>query len=113
MADLICRRGDTFSRTLNVKDANGALINCTGYVIAFTARKQPASTDVTTDTDAVITGTIAGQATGIHTLTLSTAQTTVDPYIYLADIQVRKNDGTIHSSRALTFEVTADITRGA
>jgi hypothetical protein len=96
-----------------VKDANGALINCTGYVLAFTARKQPAATSTTTDTDATITGTIAGQASGIHTLTLSAAQMTVDPYIYLADIQVKKNDGTIHSSRALTLEVTADITRGA
>jgi len=110
---IIINRGDTYSRTINLKDSAGDLIDATGYTIYFTVRKNVVSTSSSSDTDAIIYETIAGDASGIHTLTVTSTETNVDPGNYFYDIQIKKSDDTISSSSASSFVVNGDITRAA
>ena len=112
MADTITiNRGDTYTRTLNLKDADGVAIDATGWTIYFTVRNTPASTSTTTDIDSLITVTIDGEATGIHTLTLTSTQTDINPGNFFYDTQIKKADGTINSSDSSDFIINGDITR--
>jgi len=104
-------RGDTYSRTINLKDSSGTLIDATGYSIYFTIRKVVAATSASTDTDAIITKTISGEASGVHELTLTSSDTNVDAAKYLYDIQIKKSDNTIISSTSAYFVVNGDVTR--
>ena len=104
-------RGDTYSRTINLKDSAGDLIDATNYTIYFTVRKNIVSTSSSSDTDALISETIAGDASGVHTLTVTAAETNIEPGSYFYDIQIKKSDDTISSSSASSFVVNGDITR--
>jgi len=104
-------RGDTYSRTINLKDSAGDAIDATGYTIYFTVRKHTASTSSSSDTDALIYKTVAGDASGIHTLTVSSTETNIEPGSYFYDIQIKKSDNTISSSSVSSFVVNGDITR--
>ena len=104
-------RQDTYAKTLNTKDSNGDLIDASGWTIYFTVRKIVADTSVSTDSDAVITQTIPGEASGIHTLTLTPTQTNIDPANYLYDIQIKKSDTDISSSTKASFVIDGDVTR--
>lgn len=104
-------RQDTYIRTLNLKDSNGDLIDATGWTIYFTIRKTVADTSIITDSDSVINKIISGDASGIQTLTITSAETNVNPGNYLYDIQIKKSDDTISSSASGSFIVNGDITR--
>lgn len=106
-------RGDTYSRTINLKDSSGTLIDATGYTIYFTVRKDSPANSSSTDTDAVITKTIDGDVSGVHTLTVSASETNFSPGNYLYDIQIKKSDNTIISSSSSSFVVNGDITRAS
>ena len=106
-------RGDTYSRTINLKDSAGTLIDATGWTIYFTVRKNVTDSSVSTDTNSIIHNTIAGDASGIHTLTLSSTETNINPRSYYYDIQIKKSDDTISSSVAGSFVVNGDITRAS
>ena len=106
-------RGDTYSRTINLKDSAGDLIDATNYTIYFTVRKHIASTSSSSDTDALIYKTVVGDASGVHTLTVTAAETNIEPGSYFYDIQIKKSDNTISSSIASSFVVNGDITRSA
>lgn len=104
-------RQDTYSRTVNIKDADGNLIDASGWTIYFTIRKHVAKTTTLTDTDSIVTKTIAGDASGIQTLTLTSDDTDVDPKTYIYDFQIKKGDGTISSSASAKFIISGDVTR--
>lgn len=104
-------RGDTYSRTVNIIDSAGDPINASGWTIYFTVRKIPASNSSTSDTDAVINKTVAGDVSGIQTLTVTSTETNISPGNYFYDIQIKKSDNTISSSSASSFVVNGDITR--
>ena len=106
-------RGDTYSRTINLKDSAGDAIDATGYTIYFTVRKNVVSTSSSSDTDALISETIAGDASGVHTLTVTAAETNIDPGNYFYDIQIKKSDDTISSSTKASFIINGDVTRAA
>jgi len=106
-------RGDTYSRTINLLDSSGDAIDATGYTIYFTVRKNVVATSSSTDTDALISETIAGDASGIHTLTVTAAETNIDPGNYFYDIQIKKSDDTISSSTKASFIINGDVTRAA
>lgn len=109
--DITLNRQDTYSRSVNIQDSAGDYIDCTGWTIYFTVRDNTPITSVTTDTGALISKTITGEASGIHTLTLTSEDTDVDPSTYLYDFQIKKGDGTISSSTKASFIVKGDITR--
>ena len=104
-------RGDTYSRTINLKDSSGDFINATGWTISFTVRKNVVSTSSSSDTDALIHETISGDASGIHTLNVTSTESNINPGKYLYDIQIKKSDNTISSSSVGSFVVNGDITR--
>lgn len=104
-------RGDTYSRTINIKDSDGVAINATGWNIYFTVRKNVADKSSSSDTDALISATVSGAASGIQTLTVSSTDTNITPGKYIYDIQIKKGDGTISSSSSAIFTIAGDITR--
>ena len=106
-------RGDTYSRTINIKDSDGVLIDATDWTIYFTVRKNVADSSVASDTNSIIHKTIAGDASGVQTLTLSATETNINPRSYFFDVQIKKADDTISSSTAGSFVVNGDITRAS
>ena len=100
-------RGDTYVRTINLLDSAGDPIDATGWTIYFTVRKNVADTSATSDTDK----TVAGDVSGIHTLTVSSTETNITPGNYFYDIQIKKADDTISSSSSASFVINGDITR--
>ena len=104
-------RGDTYVRTINLKDSAGDLIDATGYTIYFTVRKYVADKSSSSDTDALISETVAGDVSGIQTLTVSSTDTNIIPGNYFYDIQIKKSDDTISSSSSAIFIINGDITR--
>lgn len=104
-------RGDTYTRTINLKDAAGDLIDATGWTICFTVRIAIPDTSTTADVDAVIAKEIPGDVSGIQTLLLTSSDTDIEPASYFYDFQIKKDDGTITSSIRSLFIVSGDITR--
>jgi hypothetical protein len=106
-------RGDTYSRTINLKDSAGSFIDATDWLLYFTVRKNITANSSNADADAVISKTISGSGTGIHTMVISSTQTNISPGNYFYDIQIKKSDNTIISSSASSFVVNGDVTRAA
>lgn len=104
-------RQDTYTRTINLIDSSGNPIDATGWIIYFTVRTTASVTSIIDDTNALITKTIAGDVSGVQTLTLTSTQTDVDPGTYKYDIQIKKTDDTISSSTAAAFIINGDISR--
>ena len=104
-------RGDTYSRTINLLDGDGNAIDATGWTIYFTVRKVVADTSTSTDVDALISKTVAGDVSGSQTLTLTSTQTNIEPGDYFYDFEIKKGDNTISSSTSLSFIIKGDITR--
>jgi len=105
-------RGDTFTRTIQFKDGNGAAYDITLWTIWFTIKRDTADSD----SDAIIQKKITAHSdptNGTSTISLTAAETDViDPGTYRYDIQVKKADGTIYSvipTASITF--TPDTTR--
>jgi len=111
VSTITINRQDTYARTINLTDSDGVAIDATGWTIYFTVRKNIPSTSTTTDTDADISKTIAGDVSGIQTLTLSSSDTDITPGTYWYDFEIKKTDDTISSSTKFPFVVKSDITR--
>jgi len=104
-------RQDSFGDILSTRDDNGDLIDASGWTIYFTVRREVVDTSIYTDSDAVISVEIAGQSSGLHTLSLTPTQTNIEPGNYFYDVQVKKSDTDIESSGKKLFIVNGDITR--
>ena len=105
----IVNRSDTFEEPLELKDANGELITDT-WTWRFTVRDSLPDTNVTNDTNAIISksGTFID---GKDILTVDSSETNLDPDTYYFDYQLTKPDGNIHSTLYGYFIVESDITR--
>lgn len=113
MTTIKIKRGDSYIKPLNIVDCEGELIDASGWTIYFTVRSSIPPTSTDDDTDAVIAKTIAGSATGQHTLTLTSSDTDIDPEEYVFEVQIKKADNTISSSETGAFVIQADITRSS
>ena len=113
MADdtITINRQDTYVRSIILKDSNNNFINATGYTIYFTVTATVPDTSTTDDTGAVIAKQIAGDSSGIHTLTLTEDDTDLDPETYLYDFQIKNAAGKIESTVRADFIISGDITR--
>lgn len=111
MFELNIKRGDTKNYTLNIKDCQGNLIDCTGWTIYFVVRLTIPPTSEKNDTNSIISKVIAGQSTGIHSLTITSSDSDIDPKRYLAEIQYKKPDNSIYSSDIGNLNIKPDIVR--
>lgn len=105
------KRNDGKTYSLEVRDKSGDLIDCTGWTINFTVRDVIPATAIVDDSGAIISKTITGEASGIHSIPILKTDTQIDPKTYLYDIQYYRADGIPHSSETGKFIVEADITR--
>lgn len=104
------KRGDTYTRTINLK-TNDELIDATGYTIYFTVRASAPDTSDSDDSGATIAKTISGEATGIHSLELSSTDTNEDSGTYYFEFQVKNASGKIYSTITGKFIIEDDLTR--
>lgn len=111
MANIKIKRNDTYSDVLKTLDCNGDLVDASGWTIYFTVRSSIPATTIVDDTDAVISKTITGLASGEHTLTLTKTETDIAPGDYVFDIQIDYGDGTQKSSETGILVIQPDITR--
>jgi len=108
------KRNDTYIRSVKTKSkSTGELIDATGWTIYFTVREEIPDTATEDDTGAIISKTMVGSSTGIHTLTLTDEDTDIDPKEYVFDMQIIKADNSIHSTETGKFVIQADITRSS
>lgn len=87
-------RGDTEVLSGTVTDSTGTAYNITGYTIKFTVKKRYGDPD----TEAIIgpvAGVIVSGAAGTYTVSLTKAQTYVDPDNYVYDVQIYLADNSI------------------
>lgn len=111
MANIRIKRGDNRILTINTVDCEGTLVDASGWTIYFTVRLAIPATSVVTDNDAIISKTITGLSTGVHTMELTKTDTNIDPKKYVFDFQINKADGSPYSSETGIFIIQADITR--
>ena len=106
-----CRKGDTTTIQITLKDSTGTAINITGYTIWLTIK--PVFN--TSDTSPV--PTIQKKATaftdptnGTHLYTLTNTDTSISTGAYVYDIQVKDVSGTITTPIVGDFEVLPEVT---
>ena len=112
MEELEITRGDDVSIDFTYKDADGAAIDITGYTLFLTAK--PAIDADTGDAEAVISAEVTSHSDAVNgesIFTLTAAETTQTPAIYLADVQVKNTGGSIVSSSLFNLVIKPDITR--
>ena len=111
LTDQECTRNTTFAFNINFT-TNGSPVDITGYEVKFTVREEIPDTKVKDDTDAKIAKTYTnGGALGVIAVSLTADETNLDPKTYKYDIQYKKPNGDIFSSRAYDFVVHGDVTR--
>jgi len=105
--DITCRKGDTFSLTLNMTDSAGTAINLSAYSFLMQAR------DASTDADTGFTFTIAsnsGGTTGKLVITSSDIDT-AGSYIYdLQTTETAPDPDIIQTWLYGTFTINDDVT---
>lgn len=107
--NLVIEKGATFSRTFTYKDANGALINLTGYTARMHIRKQKGSVDMLVSLTSS-SGITLGGALGTVAIVISataTAAIAVDSGVYdielvTGDTVLRFLEGTVTFSPEVT-----------
>lgn len=110
MTDITVKRGDTFKRRIILKDNSGNPIDATGWTIWFTVRKYIVSSNIKSDSEALISQNFEGTSDGIIIFTISSEDMDLEVGTFYYDIQIKNSNGII-SSDIGKFIVTADITR--
>jgi hypothetical protein len=105
-ANLVVDQGATFTATIDLTDAAGAIFNLLNYTVAAQMRKNYASSTATAFT-ASHTG-----ATGKINLSLSSNTTgALEPGRYLYDVEITSQGGTVTRVVEGIVTVTPGITR--
>lgn len=105
-ANLVVDQGSTFSATIDVANASGAVFNLTGYTVAAQMRKNY------TSNTAVTFGATHGGVQGNITLTLNyTATAAIEPGRYLYDVEITSPGGAITRVVEGIVTVTPGMTR--
>lgn len=103
------KRGDTWSRTLEFEDSNGARINITGWTIFFTAKVKADDPDASAVISKTIT-TLSNPTNGEAEIVLSYSDTNLTIGQYLFDIQVKTAANEIITVLEGIITITKDIT---
>jgi len=108
MSEITINRGNTFSGTVTVTNADGTAKDITGYTLFFTVKKN-SNSDIVTDSDAIISKTVTSHSDptgGITTISLTSTDTTINPGTYFYDIKFKDSTGTwVRSSNTDKFNV--------
>jgi len=108
--DITCRKNDTFSLVLNIKDASGTAINVTtdNYTFEMEVR---ASTDATGTIIPDSEITTSGDSDGTLTITISNSDMAKDAGTYVYDLQATKvSDSSVTTWLYGTFTINEDVT---
>lgn len=105
-ANLVVDQGTTFSATIDLTDASGAVFNLTGYTVAAQMRKNYASSTA-------VNFTASHSSTGgeIFLSLTSTTTSTIEPGRYLYDVEITSSGGSITRVVEGIVTVTPGITR--
>ena len=100
-------QGTTFSADIDVTDADGDILNLTGYTVAGQMRKSYNSTTFT-----AFSASISNATGGVVTIGLSATQTNAlkaGRYVY--DVEITASDATVTRIIEGQIEVTPGVTR--
>ena len=100
-------QGTTFSADIDVTDADGDILNLTGYTVAGQMRKSYNSTTFT-----AFSASISNATGGVVTIGLSATQTNAlkaGRYVY--DVEITASDATVTRIVEGQIEVTPGVTR--
>ena len=107
--DIVTYRGDDFSTNLVFRDADGAVVDITGWKIFFTVKKHRDAADSTASIAVTIDPT--DPTNGVALVVVSHTITDLLTGTFYYDFKFKKADGTIQTivSGGITFE--RNITR--
>ena len=100
-------QGTTFSADIDVTDADGDILNLTGYTVAGQMRKSYNSTTFT-----AFSASVSNATGGVVTIGLSATQTNAlkaGRYVY--DVEITASDATVTRIVEGQIEVTPGVTR--
>lgn len=104
-------RGDSPVIPIEVRDNQGALLDVTGFVFAFTVSTTPAPEDDTEQLFQLTLPAIADGTSGIVQFQPSTNNTDLSPGVYFYDVQMTTLTPSVRTILAGQFEVQQDVTK--
>jgi len=108
ISNLYIDQGTDFSAVIDVVDANGDVVDLTGYTVAAQIRKTYGSSSAT----ASFTATVSSAASGKITLTLTdTVTAAIDAGRYVYDVNVTSSGGTVTRVIEGQAVITPGVTR--
>lgn len=107
LSNLTVDQGSTFSVTIDVTDADGNILNLTGYTVAGQIRKNYDSSTFT-----AFTGSVSAAVLGKITIALTSTQTnTLVAGRYVYDVEITSGASAITRVLEGQLEVTPGVTR--
>ena len=107
LSNLTVDQGSTFSVTVDITDADGNVLNLTGYTVAGQIRKNYDSSTFT-----AFTGSVSNATLGKITIALTFTQTnTLVAGRYVYDIEITSGSAAITRVLEGQLEVTPGVTR--
>ncbi len=114
--DLICRKGDTFTLNLELKDENNVALDLNDQRNKYTFKMDVRPSDTSELNIVDVTPKISVDTPGLVTFSVDADNMTMDSGLYVYDIQQTRTDGatsTVLSVDTLiygTFKVNEDVT---
>lgn len=105
-ANLVIDQGTSFSATIDVTNADGAVFNLSGYTVAAQMRKNYTSSAATT-----FSSTHNGTGGAITLSLLPAVTATIEPGRYLYDVEVTSSGGSVTRIVEGIVTVTPGMTR--
>ena len=108
--DIICRKNDTFSLDLDIKDESGSALSLLSYTFTMEVRE---SSDATGTVIAASDVTFTGDANGNLNVKVAAADMSISSGTYVYDIQASIGSGATESIQTWVFglfKVNEDIT---
>lgn len=110
--DIVCRKGDTFTLNLELKDEAGVAINIAGHTFLMQVRTSDddaSATDASADVPLLMTATLTDASAGLVTFSKTAADMKlVSSGLYVYDIS-QNNTSTEETILYGTFKVNEDI----
>jgi len=104
--DITCRKGDTFTLTLNFKDSSGTAINLTTYTFKLDVKDATNDSDIIADNVFNYTGGSDGQLV----ISATSSEMNVNSGVYIYDLQTLSGSGTVTTWLYGTFTINDDVT---
>ena len=107
LSNLTVDQGSTFTVTVDITDADGNILNLTGYTVAGQIRKNYDSSTFT-----AFTGAVSNAALGQITISLTSPQTnTLVAGRYVYDVEITSSASAVTRVLEGQLEVTPGVTR--